>query len=434
MITALLRRSTGMLTVALLATTGATSAESLTDAWVLAQQHDQSLAATRTHAEAAAFDAQAARAQRRPTVTVGGAYSRLDDSPAFDFSWTGLPLQSPPLFEHDTLATGAATVTVPVFTSGRISSDIAAAEARAQAADARVDATSGDVRLAVAESYVGVLRARKALAVTRSNVRTLESLERDTGSLFERELVPRNELLTARVALANARQEALRAANTEVIALATYNRRLGAALDRPVELDDAVDVPSGMPESLEALTEQALARRAELAMLDAQAEAYGRMARTERSRALPQVVLTGSYQYLGNRFLDDETVAMAGVGVQWALFDGGQARKRAAALERTQRATTQQRADAESLIALQVREAWLAWQEARQRIELTAHAAEQSDESLRIAQERYAAGLGTQTQLLEAEAFRVQSWRNRDEAALDARLAQLRLARAAGML
>ena len=151
-------------------------------------------------------------------------------------------------------------------------------------------------------------------------------------------------------------------------------------------------------------------------------------------RALPQVVLTGSYQYLGNQFLDDETVGMAGVGVQWALFDGGQARKRAAALERTKRATAQQRADAESFIALQVREAWLGWQEAKQRIELTAHAAEQAQESLRIAQERYAAGLGTQTQLLEAESLRVQAWRNRDEAALDASLAQLRLARAAGML
>ena len=365
---------------------------------------------------------------------MSGDYTRLDDSPAFDFSWTSLPLRPPPLFGHDAFATGAATVTLPLFTSGRISSGIAAAYARAQAADARVDATSGDVRLAVAEAYVGVLRARKALAVARSNVRTLESLERDTGSLFERELVPRNELLTAQVALANARQEALRAANAEVVALATYNRRLGAPLDRVAELDDVVEAPAGMPESVEALTEQALARRAELAMLDAQAEAYGQMAKTERSRVLPQLVLTGRYQYLENQFLDDEAVGMAGVGVQWALFDGGQSRKRAAALERTRRATAEQRADAESLVALQVRAAWLEWQEAKQRIGLTTHAAEQAEESLRIAEERYAAGLGTQTQLLEAVTFRAQAWRNRDEAVLDARLAQLRLARAAGLL
>jgi outer membrane protein len=73
-------------------------------------------------------------------------------------------------------------------------------------------------------------------------------------------------------------------------------------------------------------------------------------------------------------------------------------------------------------------------QEARQRVDVAAHAAEQADESLRIAQERYSGGLGTQTQLLEAETFRVQAIRNRYDAALDAQLAELRLARSAGML
>ena len=167
---------------------------------------------------------------------------------------------------------------------------------------------------------------------------------------------------------------------------------------------------------------------------DEQAEAYGQLARTERSRVLPQVALSGGYQYLENQFLDDETVGMAGIGVQWALFDGGQSRKRAAALDRNRRATEQQRADASSQIELQVRQAYLGIQESRQRVIVTAQAAEQADENLRIARERYTAGLGTQTQLLQAESLRVQALRNRDDASLDAGLAQLRLARAVGAL
>jgi outer membrane protein TolC len=120
--------------------------------------------------------------------------------------------------------------------------------------------------------------------------------------------------------------------------------------------------------------------------------------------------------------------------VQWALFDGGQARKRAAALERSKRATEQQRADAQSLIELQVRQTWLDVSETQQRIRVTADAVEQSEENLRIARERYGAGLGTQTQLLEAESLRVQALTNRDNAVLDAGLARLRLARAVGAL
>ncbi len=171
-----------------------------------------------------------------------------------------------------------------------------------------------------------------------------------------------------------------------------------------------------MSQDLPALVEQAKSRRAELAAFDAQAEAYGQLARTERSRVLPQVALSGGYQYLENQFLDDETVGMAGIGVQWALFDGGQSRKRAAALDRNRRATEQQRADASSQIELQVRQAYLGIQESRQRVIVTAQAAEQADENLRIARERYTAGLGTQTQLLQAETLRVQALRNRDDA------------------
>ena len=416
------------------AVAGMASAETLTDAWALALQQDHSLAAARHQAEAAGFEAQAARAQRWPTVAVGGSYTQLDDSPAFDFAFTGLPLTPPELFEDDKYVMGSASLTIPLFTSGRISSSIAAAEARERGVGAQVTAATADVKLAVADSYVEVLRARKAHGVATSSVQTLEALTRDTTSMFERELVPKNELLAVQVALADARQNELRAANAAAVAAAAYNRRLGTPLDRPVELSETLAVPVELSQDLPALVEQAKSRRTELAAFDAQAEAYGQLARTERSRVLPQVALSGGYQYLENQFLDDETVGMAGIGVQWALFDGGQSRKRAAALDRNRRATERQRADASSQIELQVRQAYLGIQESRQRVIVTAQAAEQADENLRIARERYTAGLGTQTQLLQAESLRVQALRNRDDASLDAGLAQLRLARAVGAL
>ena len=88
-----------------------------------------------------------------------------------------------------------------------------------------------------------MLRTRKSHAVARSNVETLDSLARDTASMFERELVPKNELLAVQVALADARQNELRAANAAEVALAAYNRWLGLPLDRPVELSDTLAVP-----------------------------------------------------------------------------------------------------------------------------------------------------------------------------------------------
>ncbi|MFO1395186.1 MAG: TolC family protein [Steroidobacteraceae bacterium] len=421
-------------TLAALLLAQAAGAETLEEAWALADRQDNGIAAVRSQAEAADLDAQAARAQRWPTVTVGGSYTRLDDSPAFDFGFTGLPIQAPELFGGDDFWMGAATVSVPVFTSGRISSSIAAAEARGRGAGAQARGAEEDLRMAVADAYVGVLRARKALAVAESNVRTLESVEHDVGVMFERELVPKNDLLAVQVALADARQGRLRAANAAEIAQAAYNRRLGEPLDRPVDIDEVLPGPASLPSDPAALIREAAERRTELAALDEQATAYGELAKAERARVLPQLAVTGAYNYLENTFLDDQDFASIGIGIQWALFDGGQSRKRAAALEHSKRAAVQQRADVESMIELQVRQSWLDVEETRRRVEVSADAAAQADENLRITRERYGAGLATQTELLEAESLRVRALTNRDNAVLDAGLAKLRLARAVGVL
>ncbi len=409
-------------------------AETLEEAWARALAQDRGLAAVRSHAEAAGLDAAAARAERWPTLGVGGAYTWLDDAPAFDFSFTGLPIVAPEVVEGDSFLMGSATLSVPLYTSGRISSSIAAAEARGRGAEAQAGGAVQDIKLAVAEAYVGVLRAGRALGVAESNVTTLEAVAHDVEAMFERELVPRNDLLAVQVALADARQNRLRSVNAAEIALAAYNRHLGEPLTRPAELAGTLPEPGGLPAGVDELIRQALDRRTELDALDEQAEAYGQLARTERARVLPQVSLNGGYNYLENQFLDDEEFVSAGVGVRWALFDGGQTRKRAAALERSRRATEERREDLASLIALQVRKAWLDVDETRERVRVTTGAVEQAEENLRIARERYGAGLGTQTQLLEAETLRVRALTNRDDAQLDAALSKLRLARAIGAL
>ncbi len=410
------------------------AAESLDDAWQLALQQDRGYASLESRTDAAKLEAEAARAQRWPVLAVGGGYTWLDDSPAFDFSFTGLPIVPPPLFPGDEFLMGSATLTLPVYTGGRISSGIAAAEARSRGADAQLEGARQDLKLAVADSYVGVLRTERALSVAESNVTSLEALATDVSLMFERELVPKNELLAVQVALADARQNRLRAANAAELARADYNRRLGQPLDRQVEVVEVLPEPQALPQDLDSLIAIALEQRTELGALDEQGEAYGQLARSERSRVLPQVSVTGSYSYLENGFLDDEEFLYAGVGVQWALFDGGQSRKRAAALERSKRAVQEQRQDLQSLIALHVRQAWLEVEETRQRVAVTADAADQSEENLRMARERYGVGLGTQTQLLEAETLRVQALTNRDNARLDAGLARLKLARAVGSL
>lgn len=411
-------------------------AETLAQAWALALQNDHVLAAARLETEAARLEASAARAQRYPSLSASGRFVQFSDAPAFDFSAAGIPTQLPEVIDDDNTVVGGITVTLPLYTGGRISSSIAAANESLRAREANESRTLQDTKLAVAQSYVDILRAQRALDVAESSVASLDGYVGEVGSMFQRELVPRNDLLAAQVALANAEQGRVRAANGVSIARASYNRRLGLPLTREVEIEATLPSLAAEVEreSVERLIERALAKRSELAALDAQAKATERLAEVERARVRPQLMLSGAYNYLENQAFDREEFASASIGFQWPLFDGGITRNRSAALRRTQRAIEQRREDAEALLALEVRQSWLEVQETRSRMRVTAEAVAQSEENLRITRQQYQAGLVTSTRVLEAESLRVVSRTNHDNALLDASLATYRLARMLGEL
>ena len=195
--------------------------------------------------------------------------------------------------------------------------------------------------------------------------------------------MPQNDYLAASVTLANARQRLLQAENALEYARAAYNRFLGRRLDEAVALDPALDIDNLVPSgrNVEDLIAHAISQRPELSALALQASALRSQSDAARASSRPQLALTGGYMFLENEFLDDDAFWVAGVSLQWNLFDGGQARKQAAALD-----------------------------------------------------SRYSAGASTNVEVLDAEALREQSLSNRDDARFELVLAKLRLARAIGSL
>ena len=253
--------------------------------------------------------------------------------------------------------------------------------------------------------------------------------------MVDRELVSRSDLLAAQVALANAQEQRLRSSNAVSLALAAYNRLLGEPLDRAVELDEHLPPDATLAgQPLDALVQEALANRRELNGLVARADALAAQSRAEEGKRLPQLALTGAYTHFDNQIIDRENFASVGVGFTWRLFDGGQAREEAAALSSDSRAARRRLDELRSEIALQVRQAWLDVQAAQARLSASRAAVAEADENLRMARELYGAGMGTNTQVLDAVALRVTAADNRDDAALDEELARLELAHAVGDL
>ena len=406
--------------------------ESLEDAFRCALAIDRRVESGQWNVSSAESSWSAARAQYMPSLTLGADYYALSDQPTMQVNLAPLPVVAQQPFVDRDSAGFQGVVTQPLYTSGRISSAVDAAHSSVHAQQADLCRTLLDVKMNVAESFVVVLRATRLVEVAQARVLSLAGHRRDVGSLFERGVVSKNDFLSAEVALADAQQQALDANNRLEMARAAYNRALGRNLADPVQLAELQD--DGARGDIDSLTALALQQRPELTALDCQARALQQQAQSERAKNGPQVQLQGGYLYQQDRYVDPNGVAGVLLGVQWNALDMGRARNQANALCEKAEAVIRLRRDAESMIALEVRQRWLELETARQRVQVARQAITQADENIRVARDRYQHQVGTNTEVLDAETLRVQAYTNLFDSSYQAVLAGLRLRRAVGTL
>ena len=431
-----LRRTAACLTI-MVAALGVhrAAAETLGQAWQMAIANNQTLAAAHAEVQGARAKVRAARDGRWPTVDTTAGYTRLNSAPQLDVVTPGFAFRSGPIFKDDQYVSGSVQLKLPLYAGGRITASIHSARASLTGMSALEQVTLSDLKLAVAEAYVAVLRARRELAVVDASVESLSAHAADAKSMFQRQMVAKSDVLAAEVALANAEEQQVSAANAVQIALADYNRLLGEPLERapPLEEHLAVD-PTLLAQPIGALVRQALASRNELKGLAAQSGALAAQARAVSASRLPQVALTGGYTHFDNQILDRQNFSAVGVGFTWNLFDGGVARNEAESLRSESQAAGRRLGDLRSEVELQVRRDWLAVRAAQARVAASREATAQATENLRISRELYGVGLASNTQVLDAVTLEVQATNNHDNAVLDEALASIELQYALGAL
>lgn len=410
------------------------AAENLASAWQEALAVDPRLASAHELNEAARWQATAASSEYRPRLQNRSGYTFLSDSPsavAVLPGGSGTVTADVPLADRDFVATST-MLQMPLYTGGRIRSATRAAESEVDATSAAWERTILDVKLETAEAYVAVLRAEHLLDVARADVRSLAAHAEDVERMLQQELAARNDWLAARVALADAQQQELVASNTLDVAQATYNRLLSRALDAPVELNE-LRLPE-YPQDLAACVQTAHAQRPELRQLAAQIRGLEHRKEAEESVLRPQFDVSGGFTYLDNSYVDPNGIWSLSFGMEWTPYDGGTARARSNATHHRAVALARQRDHLRSGIALEVRRAWLDTREAQARIGVAEAAVHQGEENLRVARRRFAEGLGTNTEVLDAVRLLSRANHNYYTARYDAILARLRLDRAMGTL
>jgi len=447
--------------------------ENLDQAWETALRVNAQLQSEQALSMAAGLNVKAARADRLPSVRNFTFNAFLTATPSFSTAALsglggaragsgsagaggGLPMALPILGRNQTdLPVSLTFANVPLYTGGRLLQNINAAGAQLGAQRSEECRTVMDLKLTVAEAYVGVLRARKNLEVARSNVEQLSSFARDVRNRREQGLAIRSEELAAEVSLANARLAEIQARTALESARATYNRYLCRPLTEVVPLDELTVLPAttdwralaeqaihdaessaaGDDEAvLKDLTARAFRARPELAGLTEQARGLGAQSQAALAGIRPQVGFSMGFVYLGSNNQIPQGIGAATFYADWVLTDCGATRRRAAAIQQQERAALKRRADTAADVALQVRTRWLDLQQSRRRVPVARLAILQAEENNQVIADRYRQQLSTYTEVLDAENRRVQALNNFSNAIYDENLALLRLHRAVGDL
>jgi outer membrane protein TolC len=274
-----------------------------------------------------------------------------------------------------------------------------------EAAGHQLNRTEQEIAFGVIDSYLGVLLALKRVEVAEAAVTAAESILEQSRNRFESGVSVESDLLSAQVRLAGRQQERIAARNGAALARARWNLSMGLAAEADTDPTEALEERNLPMQSLEEFEKKALSTRPDLERARAEGAAQEQRVAMARSAFGPRLSGFADWELDNPTFLagNGGNNWLAGVELQLDLFQGGAKRAQLMRERAMQDKTVAARDAAADMVRLEVRKAYYDTDSARQQIGVAQAAVRQAEESLRIVQNRYDAGLTTISDLLNVE-------------------------------
>jgi outer membrane protein len=287
---------------------------------------------------------------------------------------------------------------------GRTSALIGSARATSEAQAAVATLSKAQVRLNVREAFYQVLGAEAVLRAAQAALDNRALISRQLTALAESELRSTLDVNFAKVLESEAELAVVHAEST----VAQQRSRLATAMgsQTPV-LTPLADVPTtadALPPSPDSLLAESQTGRADLSAARAQQKAASEFAISEKRLNYPTLnvlATAGQIPYRDHTLHDD--YAAAGFNLNIPVFNGGAYRARQAEAQLEANARSRDVEEVRLEVSEDVRDSWYRADEAYRSLDVTARLVANSKEALRLAQDRYEAGLGSIVELNEAQ-------------------------------
>ena len=289
----------------------------------------------------------------------------------------------------------------PLYTSGKLPSAIRQAEHGLAAREALVTDTESEVMLTVTRLYLATLLSRDVARVNEQALASYLKHQDEAEKSYQAGVVAQYDVIRAEAAVMEQRKHLTDANNQFELSHAALCEALHLDGDTPLELRGALfEVVE--PLKLAEAQKLAVQQNGQLQALGQKSCALVEARRVEVAGGKPQVHGVAQLEMLTGTIAYTDPDWFIGVQGSLELFDGGVRRAKAAQLE-SERAKTETEAEAAvDQIKLAVRKALLDMDAARAALAQARKSLELSREALRLANERFAVGVGTSVEVLDA--------------------------------
>jgi outer membrane protein TolC len=395
---------------------------SLAQALELAKRNNRDLQVAVLELERAQAALREAQAALYPNLSVEADVTR-SQSPGAQLQVEqsrrqGIPTESD---QPSTAFNGQAQLRYDLYTSGRRQASIKEAEEQVRFSELAVESQSEDIRRNVSREYYDLQEADERVRIAQSAVENSQASLRDAEALERAGVGTRFDVLRSQVNLANAQQELTNALSRQQIFRRTLATRLSLPQTVNISAADPVQLAGLWQQSLEQSVILAYQNRPELQQQLAQRNISEQQRRQALSNLGPQVSFIANYNLL-DQFDDGISLTdgySVGVRASLNLFDGGAARARATQAKKNIAIFETRFAEQRNQIRFQVEQAFFTQQANLENVQTANTALEQARESLRLARLRFQAGVGTQTDVINAENELTRAEGNRITAILE---------------
>jgi outer membrane protein len=397
--------------------------------------------------KALAADAKASetRTASLPSVKFSGAYTRLSDvppqavilpansfGPGFPPSPVNMTL-SPTILDNYSLK---ATLQQPLFTGGKISGAIDAAEESATATKHDVQKDKADVIYNIKAAYWNLYRAYEFKRFVDENVVQMRTHLKDAENLREQGLATSNDVMKVNVQLSDALVRQIDADNAVKLAMYSLNNTLGLPLQTDITLASTIQPTDRSWAPLEQLVKTALDNRPEILAMGARVRAGEAGVSAAHGGWWPQFYLVGDYNYLNpnsryfplkREFKDSWDVSLSVSFDVWNWLQTSYQSTQAQAQLSQAREGLSMTQDG---VTLEVTQSYLGIAKARERRVVSERGLSQAEENYRITNGKFTQGLVANSELLDAEVALLQAKVNLVQSLVEYELAVAQLVRA----